>query len=148
MQAKIKTKNSKKLQIEALVDSGCTHIEIDEQLVKDKRIQTRLINFLFGVYNTNKIKNGNITKVVLLKVKINRHKEYIEAAIMDLNRIDMLKLRTMDLASILFYFILFYFTFIFSYLVENKMKKTKCDTVTGHMILSQRSHDHMIQRKV
>ena len=28
---------------------------------------------------------------------------------------------------ILFYFILFYFSFIFSYLVENKTKKTKCD---------------------
>jgi len=32
-----------------------------------------------------------------------------------------------------FYFILFYFSFIFSYLVENKTKKTKCDIVTGHM---------------
>jgi len=41
----MKTKNSKKLKVKALVDSGCTHTEIDEQLVKDKRIQIRPINF-------------------------------------------------------------------------------------------------------
>jgi len=46
-----------------------------------------------------------------------------------------------------FYFILFYFNFIFSYLVENKTKKTKCDTIKGHMIWSQKSHDHVIQRR-
>jgi len=40
MQANIKIKNSKKLWLEALVDSGCTHTGIDEQLVKNKRIQT------------------------------------------------------------------------------------------------------------
>ena len=42
---------------------------------------------------------------------------------------------------LLFYFILlllFYFAFIFSYLIGNKTKKTKCDTVTGHMIWSQK----------
>ena len=38
MQADIKTKNSKKIKMKALVDSRCTHTEIDEQLVKDKRI--------------------------------------------------------------------------------------------------------------
>ena len=36
-------KNGKELQIEILVNSKCTHIGIDEQLVKDKRIQTRSI---------------------------------------------------------------------------------------------------------
>ena len=45
MQANVKTKNSKKLKVKALVDSGCTHTRIDEQLVKDKRIQTKPINF-------------------------------------------------------------------------------------------------------
>ena len=38
MQADIKTKNGKKLKIKALVDSRCTHVRIDKQLVKDKRI--------------------------------------------------------------------------------------------------------------
>jgi len=71
------------------VDSRCTYTRINEQLVKDKRIQTRLINFLFRVYNADETKNGDITKVVLLEVKINRHKEYIEVAVMDLNGTDM-----------------------------------------------------------
>jgi len=43
MQANVKTKNSKKLKVKALVDSGYTHTGIDEQLVKDKRIQTKPI---------------------------------------------------------------------------------------------------------
>jgi len=30
MQANVKTKNGKKLKVKALVDSGCTHIGIDE----------------------------------------------------------------------------------------------------------------------
>ena len=89
MQVNVKMKNSKKLQIEALVDSGCAHIEINKQLVKDKRMQTKPINFSFGVYNANRTKNGDITKIALLEVKINEHKEYIEAAVMDLNGIDM-----------------------------------------------------------
>ena len=57
------------------------------------------------------------------------------------------ELRTMDLASILFSSLLFYFPFIFSYPIENKMKKTKCDTITGHMSWSQKSHDYVIQKR-
>jgi len=34
VQADIKTKNGKKLKVKVLVDSGCTHTGIDEQLVK------------------------------------------------------------------------------------------------------------------
>jgi len=82
-------KNNKKLEIEALVDSRCTHIGIDEQLVKDKRIQTRPINFLFGVYNVDRTKNGNITRVAPLEVTINEHKEHIEVAVTDLNGMNM-----------------------------------------------------------
>ena len=52
-------------------------------------MQTKPINFSFGVYNANRTKNGDITKIALLEVKINEHKEYIEAAVMDLNGIDM-----------------------------------------------------------
>ena len=71
------------------MDSECTYIGIDKQLVKDKRIQTRPINFLFKVYNVGGTKNRDIIKVVPLKVKINRYKEHIEAAIIDLNGMDM-----------------------------------------------------------
>ena len=89
VQADVKTKNSKKLKVKALVDSGCTHTGIDEQLVKDKRIQTRPINFSFEVFNTDGTKNGEITKVVPLEVEINRHKKTLEAAVTDLDRTDM-----------------------------------------------------------
>jgi len=48
---------------------------INEQLVKDKRIQTKPINFTFEVFNANGTKNREMTKMVSLEVKINRHKK-------------------------------------------------------------------------
>ena len=89
MQANVKTKNGKKLKVKALVDSGCMHIEIDEQLVKDKRIQTKLINFSFEVFNTDGAKNGEVTKVVPLEIKINGHKKTLKVAVADLDGTDM-----------------------------------------------------------
>ena len=85
----MKTKNSKKLKVKALVNSGYTHMGIDEQLVKNKRIQTRLINFSFEVFNTDGTKNREVTKVAPLEVKINGHKEQLEAIVTDLNGTDM-----------------------------------------------------------
>ena len=89
MQANIKTKNGKKLKIKTLVDSECTHTGINEQLVKDKRIQTRPINFSFEVFNANGTKNGEVTKVTPLEVKINRHKKTLEATVTDLDETNM-----------------------------------------------------------
>ena len=89
MQANIKMKNSKRLKVKALVNSGCTHTEIDEQLVKDKRIQTKPVNFSFEVFNANGTKNRKVTKVVPLEIEINGHKETLEAAVIDLDRTDM-----------------------------------------------------------
>jgi len=85
----MKTKNGKKLKVKALVDSGCTHTGINKQLVKDKRIQTKPINFSFEVFNTDRIKNREVTKVAPLEIKINRHKETLEAAVTDLDGMDM-----------------------------------------------------------
>ena len=89
MQANIKTKNGKKLEVKALVDSGCTHTGIDQQLVKDKKIPTKPINFLFEVFNANGTKNREVTKVASLEIKINGHTEQLEAAVTDLDRTDM-----------------------------------------------------------
>ena len=89
VQANMKTKNGKNLKVKTLVDSRCTHIEIDKQLVKDKRIQTKLINFSFKFFNVDGIKNSKITKIAPLEIKINRHKEQLEAAVTDLNGTDM-----------------------------------------------------------
>jgi len=77
------------LKVKALVDSGCTHTGINEQLVKDKRIQTKPIKFSFEVFNANGTKNREVTKVAPLEIKINRHKKTLEAVIMDLNGTDM-----------------------------------------------------------
>ena len=89
MQANVKTKNGKKPKVKALVDSGCTHTGIDKQLVKDKKIQTKPINFSFEVFNADGTKNGEVTKVAPLEIKINGYKETLEAAVTDLDRTDM-----------------------------------------------------------
>ena len=89
VQADVKTKNSKKSKVKTLMDSGCTHTGIDKQLVKEKRIQTKPLNFLFKVFNVDRTKNREVTKVVPLEIKINRHKETLEEAVIDLDGTDM-----------------------------------------------------------
>jgi len=71
----MKTKNGKKLKVKALVHSKCTYTGIDKQLVKDKRIQTKPINFSFEVFNTDKMKNREMTRVAPLEIEINGHKK-------------------------------------------------------------------------
>jgi len=82
-------KNVKNLKVKALVDFGCTYTEIDEQLVKDKRIQTKPLNFSFKVFNADGMKNREVTRIASLEIEVNGHKEQLEVAIMDLNEIDM-----------------------------------------------------------
>ena len=89
MQAEVKTKNRKNLKVKALVDSRCTYTGIDEQLVKNKRIQIKAIDFSFEVFNADRTKNREVTKVVPLEIEINRYKETLEAAVMDLDGMDM-----------------------------------------------------------
>ena len=75
MQANIKTKNSKNLKVKTLVDSGYTHTGINKQLVKDKRIQTKPINFSFEVFNVDRTKNREVTRVAPLEIEKNGHKK-------------------------------------------------------------------------
>ena len=89
MQANIKTKNRKKLEVKALVNSGCTHTGINKQLVKNKKIPTKPINFSFKVFNADGTKNGEVTKVAPLEIKINRHTKQLKAAVTDLDGMDM-----------------------------------------------------------
>jgi len=89
VQVNVKTKNSKKLKVKAPVDSGYTHIGINEQLVKKKRIQMKPINFSFEVFNIDGMKNGEVTKVALLEIEINGHKVTLEAVVIDLDETDM-----------------------------------------------------------
>jgi len=85
----MKTKNGKKLKVKVLVDSRYTHTGIDKQLVKDKRIQIKPINFSFEVFNADRMKNGEVTRVMPLEIKINSHKEQLEAAVIDLDETDI-----------------------------------------------------------
>ena len=55
-----------------------THTGIDKKLVKKKNIKMKLIKFLFEVYNADRTKNRDVTRVVPLEV-----------AVMDLNSIDI-----------------------------------------------------------
>jgi len=71
------------------VDSGCTHTGIDEQLVKDKRIQMKPINFSFKVFNADETKNGEVIKVAPLEIEINGYKEKLEVVVIDLDGTDI-----------------------------------------------------------
>ena len=71
----MKTKNSKNLKVKALVNFRYIHIGIDKQLVKKKRIQMRPIKFSFEVFNMDRTKNGEVTKVASLEIKINGYKK-------------------------------------------------------------------------
>jgi len=75
VQANVKRKNRKKSKVKALVDSECTHTGINKQLVKNKRIQMKPMNFSFEVFNADRIKNGEVTRVAPLEIKINSYKE-------------------------------------------------------------------------
>jgi len=47
------------------------------------------INRSFKIFNANKTKNGEVTRFVLLELKINRHMEQIDIAVTNLNSMDM-----------------------------------------------------------
>jgi len=49
----------------------------------------RPINFSFEVFNVDGMKNRKVTKVVPLEIKINEYKKQLEAAVTDLNNMDM-----------------------------------------------------------
>ena len=71
------------------MDSGCTYVRINKKLVKDEKIKIEPINILFKVFNANGTKNGEVMRFALLKVEVNRHKKRINAAVIDLNGMDM-----------------------------------------------------------
>ena len=72
-----------------LINLEYIHTRIDEQLVKNKKIQIKLINFSFEVYNAYVTKNGEVTRIVLLEIEINRYKEHFKAAVTNLNSMNI-----------------------------------------------------------
>jgi len=71
------------------VDSGCTHTGINKKLVKEEKIKTELMNISFEVFNVDGTKNGEVTRYVLLEIKVNGYMEEINIMVTDLNRTDM-----------------------------------------------------------
>ena len=61
MQTNIKTTNRKKLQLQTLINSECTHTRINEQLIKKEKIKMEPMNQSFEVFNTDRTKNGEVT---------------------------------------------------------------------------------------
>jgi len=57
----IKTKNGKELQLQALVDFGCTYTRINKQLVKEEKIKMEPMDRSFEVFNADGTKNGEVT---------------------------------------------------------------------------------------
>ena len=84
MQANVKIKNGKNLKVKTLVDSECTHMKINKQLVKDKRLQMRLINFSFEAFDIDKTKNREMTRMIPLEIEINEYKKQLKAVVTDL----------------------------------------------------------------
>ena len=89
MHTNIKMKNRKELWLQALVDSGYIYTGINKQLVKEEKIKMELMERSFKVFNTDGMKNREVTQFAPLEVEINRHKEQIYAVITDLNGMDM-----------------------------------------------------------
>ena len=82
----MKTSNENKLQLKALVNSGCIYTKINKQLVKEK-IKTELINRLFKVFNIDGTKNEEVMRFVPLKLKINKQKT--DTVVINLNSTDI-----------------------------------------------------------
>ena len=75
--------------MQALVDSRYTYTGIDKELVKEEKIKTEPIERSFKVFNIDGTKNREVTWFTLLEVEINRHKEQIDAVVMDLSGMDI-----------------------------------------------------------
>ena len=61
------------------------YIGIDKQLVKKEKIKTKLVDFSFKVFNADRTKNGEVIRIVLLKVEINGYKKQIDTVVTDLS---------------------------------------------------------------
>jgi transposase InsO family protein len=87
----IQLETGKKQTITALIDSGCTHTTIAEELVKKEKIETYPIPEPFEVYNADGTKNKTklIKDFVPLVMENNGHTEQIDAVVSKLDEMDL-----------------------------------------------------------
>jgi len=72
-----------------LVDSECTYIRINKELVKKEKIRTKQIDRSFKVFNGDETKNEEVTRFKPLEVEINEHKKHIDTTVIDLNNTEI-----------------------------------------------------------
>lgn len=85
----MKTSNGKKLWLKTLINLRCIYTEINKQLVKDKKIRIKPIDRLFKIFNTDRTKNGKVTRFTPLELKIDGYIERINTLVINLNSMDM-----------------------------------------------------------
>ena len=57
--------------------------------MKKERIQTKPMDISFKVFNIDGTKNREVTRFTLLKVEVNKPQKRIDAAVIDLNRMEI-----------------------------------------------------------
>src|SRR5713101_2422817 len=77
----------KKINVAALLDSGCDGLSINHRFILRNKILTRQVQNLMKVTNANGTENkhGMIKEYVILRVQIDEHIEELEFAVMQLN---------------------------------------------------------------
>src|SRR5258708_8669485 len=87
----LKTSNQKKLQVKALIDSGCTTTCIGEELIKREKIPMAKIPKPITCRNSDGTISGNkpVTDFVELEMDIHGHKEKLEALVSPLGMVDL-----------------------------------------------------------
>ena len=91
MYISMKILNEKELQLKVLIDSECTHTDIDKQLVKKEQIKIILLSRPFNIFNIDRTRSGNYkaTQFILLELEIKEYTENINVVIINLNGMDI-----------------------------------------------------------
>ena len=87
----IKINNGKKLKVKALIDSEYIHTTITRDIVKEKKIPTKMLKKSFDVYNSDRSRNSEktIKEFVLLELNSNRHIKQIDTVVLEIKETDL-----------------------------------------------------------
>ena len=91
MHPTIKTEDERKLEVKALINSGCTNTTIARKTIKEKGISTKSLPKPFDVYNSDRSRNGEkiIKEFVPLEINSNGYIEQINAMVSEIKEIDL-----------------------------------------------------------
>ena len=91
VQPTIKINNGRKLKVKALIDSEYIHTTITRDIVKEKKILTKMPKKSFDIYNSDRSKNSEktIKEFVLLELNSNRHIKQINTVVLEIKETDL-----------------------------------------------------------